>query len=271
MKLDSNYKCQLCDGITTQAFDENGYIKRICLNPNCQHEFYSDDSLEKIRSNNNKQKFLQKFEQIKNDILEEKYYFIYISNLKALREYRGISQVDMAEVFGFKQQRYGAIERNTNATSIILVSMIATLLGVSLDDTFRCMRIPKKLYDEIKYLNTDFTINNEYINHIEVANKLESEYELLFNKAIENLSDKTLDKKNIYQLITKEYKDKLVNIEKQIKEEKDAIAKINRSSSLLLRQERIVEHAIWEEILKRFDCKDVKELTYDSILEEVYR
>ena len=50
---------------------------------------------------------------------------IYISNIKNIREKKGLSQRQVADVLGVAEQRFSAIERNVNTPTILITYALA--------------------------------------------------------------------------------------------------------------------------------------------------
>lgn len=72
-----------------------------------------------------------------------------ISNLKNIRLEKKLSQKQVGNALGVTEQRYGAIERNTNTPTVFTVSQIASILDVGPEELYQLVYISKKFYDNI--------------------------------------------------------------------------------------------------------------------------
>lgn len=145
--------CEKCGGITREQFIGNKIIY-ICTK--CGSESISQKILEKS----------PKISKVAKDIIKSENLFltkkaIIISNLIEYRDHLELTQKDIANILGIKEQRYGMIERNSSTPSIATIMIIADMFKCSVDKLFKVKMIDKKLYDEIKYLKIDFTIDND--------------------------------------------------------------------------------------------------------------
>lgn len=244
--------CKKCGGILIPNFDKDGKLYSQCSI--CKA---IDNSTINIPIENNTNKWVEKnFKNTKKSLLEEGDKLIVISYLKSIRESRGISQKQMADLFGFTEQRYGNVERNYNAPSIVLVSQFAYILETPSGDIYRTVKVSKKIYDEIRCLKVDK--NNIYeskelkdiINTMKTiddsSKQIQNKIKLLrIDKNDAYMRNEEYDKlKKKYDSFNKEYKEIKKQYDKQI-------------SSAFLKGD-LIESSCWELYLKSKTKDEIK-------------
>jgi transcriptional regulator with XRE-family HTH domain len=143
--------CPKCGGILVPNFNTEGK-----LISKCNKCGYSTDDVMNGKIIGTTNGWIEKsFNKTRDGLLINGDKIIVISYLKAIREERGISQKQMADLFGFTEQRYGNVERNYNAPSVVLVSQFAYILGMPSGDIYKSVKISKNIYEEIKGLKID--------------------------------------------------------------------------------------------------------------------
>lgn len=251
--------CKNCGGILIPNFDKDGKLISQC---NVCKQIDNTDI--NIQIENSTNKWVEKnFKNTKKNLLEKEDKIIVISYLKAIREKRGISQKQMADLFGFTEQRYGNVERNYNAPSIVLVSQFAYILEVPAGDIYRVVKVSKKIYDEIKCLKVDK--NDIYLseelrdimnNMLFVAN----EKDIINNKLkkCNELKDEDIAQ---YTELKKQYDEKS-------EQYKDLKKQYDKHISSAFLKGGLVESSSWELYLKLKSEEEIKENIQELIRNE---
>lgn len=216
-----NLDCPKCPGILIPAFDNDDILVNKC--PLCGYTKENNEEL-KVKQDKNQEWFNNIFSSVREGIIKNDDKLIVISYLKSVRESRKVSQKQMAEIFRFTEQRYGNAERHYNAPSIVLICQFAYVLGVSPGELYKTVLVPKKLYDEMRYLKIH---KSEIVPFEELKSA-----ELKLN----SISDK---KSKEYVKAKGEY-DKLIN-----------------STAMFLKQGELVENNYWEKYLKMKEGEEI--------------
>ncbi|HBJ1652494.1 helix-turn-helix transcriptional regulator [Clostridium botulinum] len=241
-----NSNCPNCDGLLIQGFDSEGLLIYKCTT--CNYIVYPND-IENLRNHNNYNWRQNVFDKTKENIITNKDQFIIVSYLKTIRERRKISQKEIAEIFGFTEQRYGNVERHYNAPSIVLISQFAYVLNVSIGELYKPVRVSKEIYDDMKYLMIQKSElvqdENLKIADIELKNA---------EKELNAISDMLETKCKLEDIkLEPEYKSAHKNYIKK----KHLYDKLFSSTSVFLKQGEVVENTYWEKYLKMKNEKDI--------------
>ena len=130
-----------------------------------------------------------------------------VSSLKRVRTNAYLSQKELGDALGVSEQRYGAIERNTNTPIITMALILANILGVELQDLYQLVDIPSDLHETLlnsKIEETSFNIR--YIKEVaetrEIINKLRDDLEKYNNekRVLRFLGNDKLSKQEITKL-----------------------------------------------------------------------
>ncbi|MVX63631.1 helix-turn-helix domain-containing protein [Clostridium chromiireducens] len=203
-----------CNGILISTFDEEGNLINKC----CECGYITYSNKEENASNNKSHIWIKnEFSKTKEAIIEQEDKIIVISYLKTIREKRGISQKQMAEIFGFSEQRYGNVERHYNAPSVVLISQFAYILNTCIGDLYKTVKVPKEVHEEMKYLKIQ---KSELVPFDEL-------------KTADNVLNSITDKSSKEYIKAKKEYDKLIN-----------------STATFLKQDELVENYYWEKYLE---------------------
>lgn len=246
-----NPDCPKCDGLLMQSFDDNGILIYRCTT--CEYSVYPNEDLN-IGNSTQYSWTKNVFNKTKEKIIKDEEKFIVVSYLKSVRESRGISQKQIAEIFGFSEQRYGNVERHYNAPSVVLVAQFAYILNVSVGDLYKPIQVPKEMYNDMKYLKIQ---KSELVpfEELKVADLKLKNAELELKRIIDEAEakNKLVNKEHIKSL--PEY----INAHKEYMKEKKVYDKLINSTSTFLKQGELVENTYWEKYLKtRKDVDSIK-------------
>ena len=208
----------------------------------------------------------------KSELLSElKIKPIYISNLKEIREKKGLSQRQVADVLGVAEQRYSAIERNVNTPTILIAYALAHFFGVSSDDLYEIVYVSEIFYNKLLNLELVKTKDGVEFNYIEEAEKIRNELNKTRNiteninkdlmqyrlKLKKNEIDKEEGEKKI-QSILKLKKDELEPTKKALEKE---LKKLEKEYDFIVKQNHIIARDDWNEIEKHYK-KELKGSIY---------
>ncbi|UYZ38952.1 helix-turn-helix transcriptional regulator (plasmid) [Clostridium beijerinckii] len=231
--MNQNCPTPNCDGLLISTFDDEGHlINKCCI---CGYTEYPDRD-PKIGKYGSIDWIRNVFNKTKQDIIEHEDKIVVISYLKTIRESRRISQKQMAEIFGFSEQRYGNVERHYNAPSVVLISQFAYILNTSTGKLYKTVKVPKEVYEEMKYLKIS---KSELVpfEELKIADKL-----------LNSIADKSSKE---YMSAKKEY-DKLIN-----------------STSTFLKQGELVENFYWEKYLEMKKDDEIIKLITEPEFDEL--
>lgn len=82
-----------------------------------------------------------------------------ISNIKELRLNKKLNQRQIGDALGVTEQRYGAIERNTNTPTVLTALQIAYIMGEEANALYELIYISKSFYERLKDLELIETEN----------------------------------------------------------------------------------------------------------------
>lgn len=187
---------------------------------------------------------------------------IYISNVKEIREKKGLSQRQVADALGVAEQRFSAIERNVNTPTILITYALAHFFGVSSDDLYELIYIPNDFYYTLLNLELVRTNDEVKFNYIkeaeEVRNKLDN-----IRKEIDDLNmdlrqyrlklrkgeiEEDEGKKRI-KVIDNKKKEELRPVKEKLEKE---LSKIEKKYNLIVKQNHIIAREDWVEVEKQY-------------------
>lgn len=208
----------------------------------------------------------------KSELLSElKIKPIYISNLKEIREKKGLSQRQVADVLGVAEQRFSAIERNVNTPTILIAYALAHFFDVSSDYLYEIVYVSETFYNKLLNLELIETKDGVKFNYIEEAEKTRNELNKTRN-IIENINKDLMQyrlklKKNEIekeegeekiQVILKLKKEKLEPTKKELEKE---LKRLEREHDFIVKQNHIIARDDWNEIEKHYK-KELKGSIY---------
>lgn len=238
--------CPKCGGILVPNFNEEGK-----LISKCNKCGYSTDDVVNAKIMGTTNGWIENnFNRTRDELLLDGDKFIVVSYLKAIREKRGISQKQMADLFGFTEQRYGNVERNYNAPSVVLVSQFAYILETPAGDVYKAVKISREIYDEIKCLKIDK-------NNIESSDELR---EIITE--MEHISDEIKDIDKELKKIADKKSDGYIKLEEKYDKKKDKYKKLKKMydknmTSAFLKGD-LVESTYWEMYLETKSDEEIK-------------
>lgn len=163
------YICPKCQNYMEYTFDENNILINECIK--CGYSEDIDNELFKENKNLNSEKIKVQMalNKLRGELKRDNDRLIVVSYLRSIRESRGLSQQQMADFFDFSVQRYGNVERNYNAPSIVLICQFAHVLNTELSNLFKTMQVSNQMYEEMKHLKIQKTelIENKELIHCE--------------------------------------------------------------------------------------------------------
>ena len=271
-----NARCPECEGILIPTFEDEILVNKCPLCGYIEKNENVDSSSRKENST--------RIKEIKEDIINNKDRFIVISYLRSIRESRGVSQKQIADIFGFTEQRYGNVERHYNAPSVVLIAEFGYLLNAPVNELYKAVKINEDMYEDMKHLKIykselvpydelyiaekrlkeieDKMTTNEYL---EKKNSYDKLHETLVSteEEIKSIKDKKskkyLELKETYDTLKKE----LDEIEKPLTEMKDKEKKAKKEydkllngTSTFLKQGEVVDNYYWEKYLKMRNITD---------------
>lgn len=186
---------------------------------------------------------------------------IYVSNLKEIREKKGLSQRQIADVLGVAEQRYSAIERNVNTPTILIAYALSHYFDVSSDDLYEIIYISEEFYNKLlnlELVKTKDGVEFNYIKDAETArnglsdvrsdiediNKELAQYRLRLRKGE---IEKTEGEKAIEEIL--EEKGKLEPIKKSLEKE---LKGLERKHDFIVKQNHIIAREDWNEVEKHY-------------------
>lgn len=210
-----------------------------------------------------------------------------VSDIKHVRESKGVAQGAIGDALDFTEQRFGAIERNYNTPTVYLSGVIAELLGVSIYDFYSFEPVPMDVFLELENLDRDFNmiaglpevrkehykVTDEERDIRDEVNHLKTLRRRLRKKRSNKIekSNKTQDKseKDRIQAAIKELNDEEKQLDKQIEELDLEKAKLQKKLSSLLKKIRNLEkkhNSILNQgyCLSKYDWRQVQERYSDK-------
>lgn len=186
---------------------------------------------------------------------------IYISNLKQIRNKKGLSQKQVADALGVAEQRFSAIERNVNTPIILIAYTLAHYFDVSADELYNLIYIPEKIYDQL--LNSEIIRDGTgatTISYIKEIDKTRNELNKIRNE-IDDINNELRQYrlKLKKEMIKKEKAERDMGVLKNRKENKLNPAKkklektmetLERNHDLIIKQNHIIAREDWNEIEK---------------------
>lgn len=252
-------KCEKCGGLmrkhlidyereyqseTITVKDVEGFI---C--PHCNNQFINESIKDFIE------------QQIKSEVLKiiskKDIEYITVSYLKRIRNQKGLSQKELGDALGVSEQRYGAIERNTNTPIISMTLILANFLGVGVQDLYKLVIVPKELYDKLLNYNSNLVTVEEVAQLRETVKNLRQDledYNNLKRRYRYMLNDRAISKEEADKKI-KEL-DKKINEIKAVKDgtkglESD-LKKLETKHSIIMKQESVMDIDDWEKVEKKY-------------------
>lgn len=128
-----------------------------CFNKECSHykniEF-DEEVQKKVEQGVQLKKLLHRTKQADKSPIKP----ILISKVKKARTDQDIAPKLISDVLGVTDQRYGAIERNSNTPNVFIALQLEKIMGIDLHELYELVYIPTDLYQKLKILNTDFEV-----------------------------------------------------------------------------------------------------------------
>lgn len=223
----------------------------------CDNEFISDESKNYIE------------QQLKSERLkvmsEKDIVHITVNSLKRVRINKYLSQKELGNALGVSEQRYGAIERNTNTPIITMGLILAKFLGVELQDLYQLVDVPRELYEKLLNAKIEELPDGgyEFIQIKEVAEtraqvkKLQADLEEYNNRKrkLRFLPSDEIQKKETKAL--KKDLDKKINEIKKLKNGSRGLEthlkKLENKHSIILKQESVLDIEDWEKVQIKFE------------------
>lgn len=205
----------------------------------------------------------EKIFEKKSELLSElKIRPIYISNLKEIREKKGLSQRQVANVLGVAEQRFSAIERNVNTPTILITYALAHFFDVSSDDLYEMIYVSEKFYNKLLNLELIKTKNGVEFNYVEEAEKARNGLSEIRDK-IENINKELmkyrlkLKKGEIgkkegeagIQAILKIKEEELTPVKKSLEKK---LKSLEKKYDFIVKQNHIISREDWNEIEKHY-------------------
>ena len=244
-----NARCPECEGILIPTFEEEILVNKC---PLCGYI----EKNENVNSSSRKENSTR-IKEIKEDIINKKDRFIVISYLRSIRESRGVSQNQIADIFGFTEQRYGNVERHYNAPSVVLIAEFGYLLNAPVNELYKAVKISEDMYEDMKHLKIykselvpydELYIAEKRLKEIE--DKLKNEY-LDEKKNYDKLHETIVSTEKEIECI----KDKEKKSKEYIKAKKECDKLLNGTSTFL-KQGEVVDNYYWEKYLKMRNITD---------------
>lgn len=191
-----------------------------CFNKNCPKEGYVEFDEEVQKSVEQDIQLKKLLYQTKKED-ESPIKPILISKVKNARLSQDIQPKLIADVLGVTDQRYGAIERNSNTPNVFIALQLEKIMGVDIHEIYELVYISSSLYEKLRILNTDFevvpgiperleSINDIERNIIELKERLKNRREDISSIVKSNLAEekkvtkKTLTTTQQRRIISKE-------------------------------------------------------------------
>lgn len=269
MNEENILKCEKCGGLMKRDLvdykseykSENIVIKNIkgYVCSNCNYQLINDPLVKDYIKQQLKAK---KLEILSNKNIE----FIIISSLRRIRNKKGFSQKQLAQALNVSEQRYGAIERNTNTPTISMALILSNFLGEGLEDFYKLVTVPTSIYE--KLLNGKFEIgsNNIYkFVYVEEVATIRNKVKEL-RQSLENHN--TTKRTNRFLLqsgkITKKEHDEIIKeLNKKIKDIKSIkdgskglevkLKKLENKHLIIMKQESVMDIDDWEKVEIEFE------------------
>lgn len=167
---------------------------------------------------------------------------IIISKLKKYRLDNSYSQPDISKFLNMTAQRYGAIERCENDTSISQLVEIADVYNVTLNDIIQFKSITKEEYDSLQ----NFVIDSEDDGTGRVPI-------IKFNPEIKEYRDKLIEIEN--DIKNNINKSEIEKLQLEYKSLKEKLNKYKKSNGALLLTKNLIEYYRYEAFIKQYKEK----------------
>lgn len=234
----------------------DGYI---CSNPECGEEIISENAKPYIDNALIKEKI--------SIINEENIKRLFISNIKNIRLMRDLSQKQIGSMLGVTEQRYGAIERNSNTPTITTIYSLADILDVKVDELYKMIYVTNEFYQKIIHLELivneknpmDFRFRyakdvkaqrdlvDKLRNDINELNMKKRSHRLDFNRGVI-----TKDEFDQISLEIDKDKRKIENIKNGKHGEESKLTKLESKYNLVVKQGDLIDDDDWSKIKKVF-------------------
>ena len=247
-----NNKCKKCKGrviedlvdYKTDILGEEVVIAKVdgfrCIE--CGYTEIDQNILEGLKIKLLDKKLELQKEKIKN------YKPLLINNVRRIRESKRITQKKIAEALGYREQRFGAIERNDNTPIVSTARLIAYALEVSMEELYDVRYVTKAFYDTIKNLtaNEIKSDNGEVVDvEFEVINDLveiNNEFSKLERKIDEKMTTlRKLKKEDTYFQDIKSTEKEIRDLKKKKKNKKEdkTLTEEERKTLIKKKQNRV--------------------------------
>jgi DNA-binding XRE family transcriptional regulator len=145
-----------------------------CFNKECPNEGYiefDEDVQKNVEQNVQLKKLLHQTKVADESPIKP----ILISKVKKARTDQDIQPKLIADVLGVTDQRYGAIERNSNTPNVFIALQLEKIMGADIHELYELVYIPTPLYEKLKILNTDFDVVPGIPERLELRNQIDSD------------------------------------------------------------------------------------------------
>lgn len=145
-----------------------------CFNKECSHMNYiefDEDFQKKVEQSVQLKKLLHRTKKVDESPIKP----ILISKVKKARTDQDIPPKLISDVLGVTDQRYGAIERNSNTPNVFIALQLEKIMGADIHELYELVYIPTSLYQKLKILNTDFDVVPGIPEKLEIRKQIDAD------------------------------------------------------------------------------------------------